>query len=88
VPGIGSASVSMSRVALRVTLVEVRLVPSGLMSASEVVPGMVFALKLRLTRWPKLPLKVRRAFCPGAVVVTPNAAPPGSIAPVTSAGTS
>ena len=38
----------------------------------------------------RTPMGVARArrLCPGAVVVTLNAAPPGTIAPVTSAGTS
>jgi hypothetical protein len=51
-------------VALRATVEVVRLVPSGLMSATAVVPGNVLELKLRLMRWPNAPVKVRRLFCP------------------------
>ena len=40
------------------------------------------------TRWPAVPLKVDRAFCPGVVVVTVVAVPFATSVPVTSGGTS
>src|SRR5207237_1312196 len=41
-----------------------------------------------LTRWPAVPLKVRRPFCPGTVVEIETGGPPGVIAPPASGGTS
>jgi hypothetical protein len=42
----------------------------------------------RLTRCPAVPENEIRAFCPEVSVVTVSGAPPGTIAPVTSTGTS
>jgi hypothetical protein len=58
-----------------------------LMPQQSDVP-MVTPLTSRLTRWPATPPNDTRAFCPGTVVAAVTGAPPGTIVPVLSGGTS
>ena len=70
------------------TEVETRFVPSGFridtVVLQQIEVPMVTLLISRLTCWPAVPLKVNRAFCPGVVMFTVTAAPPGVIVPVMS----
>jgi hypothetical protein len=50
--------------------------------------AIVSPLIRRLMRWPAMPVKPSRAFCPGTPSATVPGAPPATIDPPTSCGTS
>src|SRR5215211_1270525 len=62
------------------------VVPSG--RSSETLRLQQVGPTLMLTRWPAVPLNVSLPFWPGTVVVSATGAPPVTIVPVTSGGTS
>ena len=89
-PAAGSTRVSKNESGLH-NEVEPRVDPSGLRIATaplvelhELVPPMVEPVRVRLTCWLALPVKVSRAFWPGVEIVTGTEGPPGLIVPVTS----
>src|ERR671925_1298542 len=65
------------------------LPPTGLPSGptiDAVADEKLTELIVALTRWPAVPLKVNRPFCPGTVVVIVTLGPPGAMAPPASGG--